>query len=226
MGLTSAVEKLQSLYDREKTASVNNDVAVKAWGYNSLSGPALQTISTLTQFGLIEKTGTKKIKISELGLDILLPKTPGDKTRAIQTAASQPTIFRELINEYPKDLPSDETLKATLVRRSVPYIEEAATKIIKSFKETRELLNLPEMELVENIGEKLPSGKELPPPKPPLIMPKEDFVLSLALLNGKNATLTISGGMPNQTDIGFIKKFLAIYEEKLPTGESKEESKE
>jgi hypothetical protein len=94
MGLSSAIEKLKSLYEREKMASTNTDVAVKAWGYIGLSGPALQTISTLTQFGLIERAGTQRIKISELGMGILLPKAPDERLQAIQTAASQPTVFR------------------------------------------------------------------------------------------------------------------------------------
>jgi hypothetical protein len=240
MGLASAIEKLRNLYDREKTASVNTDVAVKAWGYSGLSGPALQTISTLTQFGLIERAGKQKIKISELGLDILLPKTPDDKLRAIHTASSRPAIFRELMSEYLKDLPSEETLKAYLMRRSAPYIEESAKKIIKAFKETQDQLNLPEMkgfkEKEEKANEKeekaaanlfnLAMGLGSPPPVPPLSSspPKtkeSDFAISIPL-KGRVATLIFPNGEPTIKDLDTIKEFMDFYKKIISEEEPKE----
>jgi len=212
MSLSIAIEKLKNLYDREKTASVNTDVAVKAWDYSGLSGPALQTISTLTQFGLIERAGTQRIKISQLGLDILLPKTPDDKLRAIQTASSEPVIFRELMNEYPKDLPSDDTLIATLVRRSAPYTENSAKKVIKAFKETREMLNQPEMMTFKDREKKATNSlMGFFPPSPPKIKEKEnDFAISIPL-KGRVSTLIFPNGEPTIDDLDVIKEFMDFY---------------
>jgi hypothetical protein len=219
VGLKSAIDKLAALYDHIKTSTADNDVAAKAWGYGGqkICGPALQMISTLTQFGLIDRASAGKIKISDSGLDILLPHTVYDKTAAIQTAASRPMIFRELMNQYPEDLPSDDIIKAYLLRRKPsPYTEDAATKIIKSFKETRELMKLPETE------ENLPPDKETPPPKPPLKTPKSDSNLALSY-TGKNITLTVSEDGPSREEIDFIKNLLVIYEQKLSTKNVKQE---
>ncbi len=224
MGLSTAIEKLKSLYEREKTAPVVNDVAVKAWGYNSVSGPALQTIASVAQFGLIERAGKQKIKITELGLDILLPKSIDDRARAIQEAANRPTIFRELINQYPTDLPSDDTLKAYLLRRPVPYTEESSKKLIKSFRETRELVKLPEVKSVENKELEFPIFSPSTPviPKPPLQKPKEgDFVLNIPL-KGRIATLIIPSGEPTIKDLDTIKDFMDFYKKVNAVEEPKE----
>lgn len=149
MGLNSAIGRLRDLYDRDGRAAVDNDVAVKALGYGSVSGAAQQTISTLTQFGLIERAGKQKIKISDLGLDILMPKSPDDRKRALKESAGCPAIFHELEEEYPTGLPSDEALIANLIRRETPFKRESAARLIKSFRETQELIKTSDNEAID-----------------------------------------------------------------------------
>lgn len=214
LGLKTAIERVGSLYQRERTASVPRDIAAKAWGYSMLSGPALQTISTLTQYGLIERASGQKVKISELGLDILIPKAPEDKAKSIQTASRNPVIFRELMSQYPKELPSDDTLKAYLIRRSTPYTEDSAKKLIKALRETLDFINLPESR-VEEIAEEQnedvagKTAKLFEQQKRPSKPQKSDSVCSIPLPSGK-ATLTIYGEL-NLEDITFIKGFLDLY---------------
>lgn len=208
-GLETAIERLIKLYERERTAPVLRDIAVKAWGYKGKSGSSLQTIATLIQYGLIERIGGQKVKITELGLDILLPKSSGDKTQAIQTAANSPMIFRELLNQYPESLPSDDTITAHLVRRNVPYTEESAKKLIKSLKKTIAFAGMPEKGI-----ETAPMRRKEPP------SPQAGDYVLLIPLPGRKATLTIADGAPTNKDIGFIRKFLDFYEETLQKDES------
>lgn len=224
-GLKTAIEKLGAFYDMEGKATVPRDIALKAWGYTAISGPALQTISTLIQYGLLDRIGGKNVKISELGLSIVWPKNTFEKDEATQKAAKNPPIFNELLERFTDDIPSDDTLKAYLLRREpTSFNENAANIAIKSFKETLEFTSL----IPEEEGEKEDIAiRELP--KSPFLAPKSDFVLSFALLSGKNATLAISGGAPSRADIDFIKALLGIYEDKLPPEETtprKEETEE
>lgn len=142
-GIKTAIERLEEFYKIEKKATVPRDIAVKAWGYTTTSGPALQTVATLIQYGLLDRIGGKNVKISEQGLDIIYPQSETDKNKAIQQSAQNPAIFKELLKHYAENIPSDDTLKAYLVRREpTSYIEKAAKILIKSFRETLDFTNL------------------------------------------------------------------------------------
>jgi len=142
-GVEMAIERLETFYKVEGKATVPKDVAVKAWGYTTTSGPALQTVSTMIQYGLLDKIGGKNLKITERGMDIIHPQNKPDKDKAIQEASQNPPIFAEILKHFGKDLPSDDTLKAYLVRRTPTGYTETATKtVIKSFRDTLDFTNL------------------------------------------------------------------------------------
>lgn len=225
-GLKTAIERIAAFYERERTASVPRDLAVKAWQYSKTSGIALQTVSTLTQYGLLERTGEKNVKVSEIGLDILVPKNQKAKNNAIQTAANRPKIFRELKKEYPEDLPSDDSLRAYLIRRQPPYNEDSANKIIKSFKETLEFAKIKSMGYNEYTEEKGPENtlEELNN------MDRQAVIAQNSPIGGIQWTFPISGKIatlifqdsPTQQDLELVKKYLDVYKEGIS---SKQEEK-
>lgn len=136
-GLKMAIERLETFYDKEGKATVPRDIAIKAWGYTAVSGSALQNIATLIQYSLLDRIGGKNVKISELGLNIVCPRTSVEKEEAIREAGLNPPIFKELLEQYGADIPSDETLKAYLLRRTpTSYGENAADTLIKAYRET------------------------------------------------------------------------------------------
>ena len=71
IGLKEAIERLKAFYDKEGRATVPRDAAVKVWGYTTTSGPALQIVATLIQYGLLDRIGGKNVKISELGTSVV-----------------------------------------------------------------------------------------------------------------------------------------------------------
>jgi len=219
ISLREAVKNARELYEKDGKAFVAKEVAVKVWGYNRLHGRSLTVLAAIAQYGLIRYQGGN-VGITDDAFTIIeAPRNSLERKVALERCAKSPNIFDELNQNYPDRLPSDETLKWTLKQRG--FTEEGAQTTISCLRDTN-------MFVKKELKEEIEEQKESPPmqrisPHKPL---KGDFVLSLALLNGKNATLTISGGIPSRTDIGFIKKFLDIYEEKLPTAENKEEPKE
>jgi len=141
IGLSTAIIKADALYNRESRSFVPKSSAVKAWGYSSISGPALQMLSTLNQYGLIE-TRKNEIKVSDKALLLIMGDKQTDEWKnTLIACALSPKIFKELIERYNDGLPSDDALKTQLMLDS-EYNEKAAKVLIKAFRETYEYANL------------------------------------------------------------------------------------
>ena len=82
VSLDDAVQYIRQLYAKERKGAVPVAIVAKALGYEmpsgKLSGNALTKIAALRQYGLVEKTGVGKLRISDLGLDFVL-RGPDDK---------------------------------------------------------------------------------------------------------------------------------------------------
>jgi hypothetical protein len=141
-GLSSAVSRVELMYKANGKASVHSEAAVKPLGYNSLNGRSLSVLGTLKQYGLIEYTGTKLLKPSQLALTILLsPQGSPQRRRALQDAARKPKVFADLFEYYGGDgIPGDDAMVSHLTL-STSFSQEAATRAIASFRETLDLLD-------------------------------------------------------------------------------------
>lgn len=138
IGLPKAIEFARVLWDREKRTSVPPDVAAKAWGYNSLSGPARTMIAALRQYGLVESTGGG-VSLTDLAVDVLVQIEGTDASViAIKTAAEAPDLFRELSKTHADA--SDEALKAYLITKK-RFSVDGAFRAVRSFRETIALAN-------------------------------------------------------------------------------------
>jgi hypothetical protein len=140
-GLPTAIARAEAFYKRDGKASVPTIAAVAAWGYGSLNGRSLSVLGALRQYGLLEDTGPKMVKLSQIALTILLaaPKSP-ERARALQEAAASPKVFADLMEQYKASgYPSADTMRRNLALRS-NYSEEAAGRIISAFRETIDLL--------------------------------------------------------------------------------------
>lgn len=114
--LKRCVELAQKLYERDRQSWTTSETAVKHLGYNTLNGKSRTTLSAIRKFGLIEYRGGD-LRVTELAMRILVPKNPAEKTAALQEALLQPKLYQWFLEEFPGwDLPSDETMRARLIR--------------------------------------------------------------------------------------------------------------
>lgn len=208
-GLKTAIERLHTFYDKEGKATVPRDIAVKAWGYTSTSGPALQSVATLIHYGLLDRIGGKNVKISEIGLSIVWPKNQAEKEEAIHQAALNLPIFRELLEVYPNDIPSDEALKAYLLRRTpISYGENAADTLIKSFRETLRFTDdyiKEDAEQEKGLVETQPMNKDLSNiPESTNIQPW------MFPIGGQLISINFSRKKPTRNDLEILKQYLDL----------------
>lgn len=139
----------------------------KLWELGAQSSGARQTMAALNHFGLVEYIGrgdTRKVKLSDLALKIVLDKQPNSRERAeaIKTAALTPEVHRSLYDKYGALLPADVVLQ-TFLSRDLGFNEEAAKSLIDNYRATLSLAGLGkpvEMSEAEQAEEGKPVRKE------------------------------------------------------------------
>lgn len=131
--LKAAARLAQALWKQEKRTVVPPEVAVRAWGYTSLSGPARVRLASLKRYGLLEDEGDG-VRLSELGMRLAL-EPPGSEAyeRALREAALRPDLFRQLHDSH-RDA-SDEALRSHLIFDR-QFSEAGARLVIRAFRET------------------------------------------------------------------------------------------
>ena len=158
--LGEAIGFARLLWKREQRTVVTQEVATKAWGHNSMSGPAKRKLGASRQYGLIEKRGAG-VCISERALKILVePKESQEYLLALRDAALAPRIFKEIHDQYAQG--SDEAIHSFLVINK-SFNENAARRAIKAYRSTIELAKLTEIDYTppdEEIEEEA-SGEEI-----------------------------------------------------------------
>lgn len=148
ISLPEAIERARKVYDREHTHKAAPEVIAKALGYAGLNGSSLSAISALKKYGLLEDVG-KDWKISQAALLILVdPPESSERADAIRRAAHAPALFATLLEEYGEKAPSDENLRAFLLKRG--FAQSAVDAPIRAYRETLEFVS------------KLPGAKNLP----------------------------------------------------------------
>lgn len=131
--LKAAAGLAQTLWKQEKRTSVPAEVAVRAWGYTSLSGPARVRLASLKRYGLLEDEG-EGVRLSELAMRLALEPPQSEAfERALREAALKPELFRQLHDSH-RDA-SDEALRSHLIFER-QFSEAGARLAIRAFRET------------------------------------------------------------------------------------------
>jgi len=135
ISLSEAVTRAQEFWDHERKNAAPLDAAAAHWGYSPSSSGVRTLAAALLSYGLMVDRGSgpnRQIQLSERALDIIL-ETP-ERTQALIDAVKSPKIYTELLTEWsPKDLPSDQTIRAHLLRHK-NFNPKAVDGFIKDFR--------------------------------------------------------------------------------------------
>ena len=142
MSLEEAIEKAKLFYKNNKRYAVSRSdedpAAYTSIGYGTANGAAKRALSTLLQFGLLEKMPggeDSKVKISELGFKIAAYDDDPERDRHIAEAARNPKVFKELLDEFQDGLPaSDPPIRTYLLNHDFKL--EAIPPLIRDFRAT------------------------------------------------------------------------------------------
>lgn len=138
MPLEDAVEHGRTIFEKDRRHPIAREVAAGHIGYKSLNGAADSALSTLMQYGVLEKVAKGEVRVSQNTVDILFPDKPEQRAAAIRSAASSPPLFKALNERFVEATPSTETLRSYLTREG--FNARAIGPIVTSYTKTRAMV--------------------------------------------------------------------------------------
>ncbi len=158
ISLEDAIEKARIIYDHDQRHTTSSEVVVKYWGYKPTTSNGKLCLAALKKFGFLDDVGGSKggqVKLSRLALSILLldeNEHHEERLKAIQEAALLPKIHAELWDEWGSSLPSDATMRATLIR-DWDFNDSYVGNFIKQYRRTISFAKLDEEFLLAEANE-------------------------------------------------------------------------
>lgn len=134
--LSKAIDRAREFYRQEAKHAAKPEIAVTHWGYSSKSSGGRLTLAALRSFGLLENAGGG-VKLSDRALHILLDEREDspDRVAFIQQAALAPTIHRKLWDKFKADLPSQASLRHSLLME-FEFAPGAVDDFIREYRDT------------------------------------------------------------------------------------------
>lgn len=136
--LSTAIQRTQKLWAEERQHPASLDTISRHWGYKSLNGPASATLAALKKFGLVQDEGSgaaRRARVSDLAVEIMANPDEEARLKAIQRAALNPAIHRDLWEKYGATPPSDANLRWELTRDRA-FTETGADEFIPEYRAT------------------------------------------------------------------------------------------
>jgi len=134
---STAIEKGRRVYEKEHTHPAVKLVVAQDLGYKGLSGPSLAMLGALRQYGILEGTGDA-LKVSKDALAYYEMDDGPEREAAVNRMVFAPSLFSELRELYPDQLPSDGNLRHALITKG--FSSDAAEDVIKVYKENLKLV--------------------------------------------------------------------------------------
>lgn len=143
ISLGAAIDRARQFFAQEKRGSAPFSVAAEHWRYSPSSSGALQTAAALKNYGLIADEGggaTRKLKLTDLALRILLDTRPddADRKRYMRQAALCPNVAADIYDKWPNGLPSEATLNHYLIL-DLGFSQSTAIRTVKIIQENEQL---------------------------------------------------------------------------------------
>jgi|APTNR8051073442_1049403.scaffolds.fasta_scaffold03369_7 hypothetical protein len=136
--LTKSIDLIRKIYDKVRRNLVDRETIANELGYSGITGASLKIFSDLTHFGLLERAKGSQVRVSELAISILLPKSEAEYIESLENAAFNPELFKKIHEQYPDGHIVDSQIKSFLKR--LEFSETALTPAVNSFRATMLLL--------------------------------------------------------------------------------------
>ncbi len=136
ISLSQAINFTDKIFSADRTNIIDKAVAAEHMGYTSLNGRTLKLLGALSQYGLLDKVGKGKVRVSTTAVSILHGADESEKRDAILSAATSPSLFKSIRENF--DNPSDATITSFLMREG--FTDAAVDPVLKSYSDTNAFL--------------------------------------------------------------------------------------
>ncbi|QNO29033.1 hypothetical protein EEB18_008915 [Sphingopyxis sp. OPL5] len=134
--LGQAVDYVDKIFKSDRTNIIDKAVAAEHMGFSGLNGRTLKLLGALSQYGLLDKVGKGKVRVSKTAVSVLHGIDDAEKGAAISAAAASPGLFRRIRESF--DAPSDKTITSFLMKEG--FTDAAVGPVLKSYSETNAYL--------------------------------------------------------------------------------------
>jgi hypothetical protein len=233
--LAQALSFTEKIFSSDRTNAIQKVDAAKHMGYSGLTGRTLKLLGALSQYGLLEKVGKGKVRVSKTFVTIRHGLTEAERREALALAGRSPPLFQRIRNAFDEE-PSERSITSFLMQEG--FTDSAIGPVLRSYRETN--LFLAQEGVTESYGDDAGEGPEsesfeeqeerpmpevrtaerttrfIPPPPPP---PNEggplDFIYS-------SSGLSVTGRTGTATELkAFIEK-LKLLADLLPEAPKEE----
>lgn len=164
--LQKALDFARKVYTENHMHKASREVVAKALGYGGLNGKSATAIATLTKYGLLEELDGE-LRVTGDALTVIAePPSSPERARTLVKLATKPALFAELAAAYPGAMPSEEILRAWLLRKG--FLPSTVDLPIRAYRETMELAeaqkglyNLVKLEAAAPLDPQLPEVGDL-----------------------------------------------------------------
>lgn len=137
LSLGEAIERALGIYEKERRHAAPTDVIAQNLGYKSAnSGSALSAIASLRYYGLLEKAQEGKLAVSKEVESFRFAPNDELKDALLLKWLKSPQVFAELLDRYEQELPSDATMRFSLIDRG--FTPGAAESLLGVFRKSVE----------------------------------------------------------------------------------------
>ena len=152
VSILDAVEDVRVIHQKEAQHFAPRDVVANHLGYSTVNGASEKKTSALNAYGLIERNTDREIRVSGLAMRILFPQDDAEKREALAEAALSPKLFRELREKWPTNAPSNESLRAYLIRQG--FNQNAVDQVIAVYRDALSTVFAPEVQTADDDSDK------------------------------------------------------------------------
>ncbi len=140
LNLGGAIELLSRVREGVGFGRASRETVAQALGYSSINGTSKRAIAALSHFGLMERSGSAALVISELGKRILVPRDQEERKSAIAEAAKQPALYQKLFDRFGgHGLPG---LLPNMLVRDFGVLPTSSEDVARFFRESVEFAGL------------------------------------------------------------------------------------
>jgi hypothetical protein len=147
--ITKALRIPKAILDQNAGKECTDQESASFLGVNYNNGPYATEISSAIKYGLLERTGTNKIKPTDLGKKILRPQTSDDELNGYREAVLKAPTIGEVYRHYRGENLPDRKFFENALTDSFKVPEEKHSEFIEIFTES-----LTAAKLIDKAGDK------------------------------------------------------------------------
>ena len=113
-----------------------------AWGYGAKSSGGDQTIAALRYYGLLERDGAGKVRLTDGAKRYLRDERPETQAALRQQFAFQPRVMRQLWGDWKTDPPPDPSARSIL-KVDLGFPDNSAAEVLRIYKQNIAFVGMP-----------------------------------------------------------------------------------